>query len=294
MQTETIAKGAERAAPTLALKPLHPALGAEVGGIDLSQTLDDATFRAIESAWHEHGVLLFRKQSFDDLQQVAFAARFGELATTLKAYEGAKVHPALMFVTNEMRDGKYIGALPDGEMFFHSDMCYLERPLSASMLYAMALPPTGGNTLFAGMHAAFEALPADLARRVEGRLAVNSYEPGYGASNVRMRIETAPTEHTKTFAHPIVRTHPATGRKSLFVNRLMTESIVGLPRDESDALLKALFDHQEQAQFQYEHRWQLGDLLMWDNRCTLHARREFPATHLRKMRRVAVRGERPV
>jgi len=298
MQIEHIADDAELApqtqAQTVTVTPLHPALGAKVGGIDLSQALSEPAFDAIQSAWHAHGVLLFRNQALDDLQQVAFAERFGELAHTLKAYEGAKVHPALMFVTNEKKDGQYIGALPDGEMFFHSDMCYLERPLSAAMLYAMALPPTGGNTVFAGMYAAYEALPADLARRVEGRLAVNSYEPGYGASNIAMRIETARNEHTKSYAHPIVRTHPATGRKSLFVNRLMTESVVGLPRDESDALLKALFDHQEEPRFQYEHRWQLGDLLIWDNRCTLHARREFPATHLRKMRRVAVRGERPV
>jgi taurine dioxygenase len=294
MQMYSEARAATRSSRQLELRPLDAALGAEVRGVDLSQALGDAVFGEIERAWHAHGLLLFRGQSLDDLQQVAFASRFGELASTLKAYDGAQVHPALMFVTNEMKDGRYVGALPDGEMFFHSDMCYLERPLSASMLFAMALPPTGGNTVFASMVAAYDALPSDLARRIEGRLAVNSYEPGYGASNVRMRIHTAATAHTKSFAHPIVRTHPATGRKALYVNRLMTESIVDMPRAESDALLMALFDHQELPQFQYEHRWQLGDLLVWDNRCTLHARRDFPATHLRKMRRVAVRGERPV
>jgi taurine dioxygenase len=272
---------------------LAPALGAEVLGVDLAQPIDEGEFREIERAWHEHSVLLFREQTLGDLQQVAFAGRFGELAQTLKDYEGGKIHPALMFVTNEKRDGKYVGALPDGEMFFHSDMCYLERPLSLAMLYAMALPPEGGNTVFAGMHAAYDALPADLRGQLEGRLAVNSYEPGYGTSNVQMRIRASASAKAHWFAHPVIRTHPATGRKALYVNRLMTESIVGLPREESDALLLRVFEHQERPEFQYEHRWRVGDLVIWDNRCTLHARRDFPETHLRKLRRVAVRGERP-
>src|SRR5713226_4478708 len=236
---------------------LAPAIGAEVLGVDLSQPLEDAPFREIERAWHEHCIVLFRKQTLDDLQQVAFAARFGELAHTLKAYEGGKLHPALMYVTNEKKDGKYVGALPDGEMFFHSDMCYLERPLSAAMLYAIALPPEGGNTVFAGMHAAYETLPTELREQLEGRLALNSYEPGYGTSNVQMRLRAPASPTAHSFAHPVIRTHPATGRKALYVNRLMTESIVGLPRAESDALLLRVFEHQERPEFQYEHRWQL-------------------------------------
>src|SRR6266568_393128 len=214
--------------------------------MDLSQPMDDALFREIERAWHAHCILLFRGQTLDDLQQVAFASRFGELAHTLKAYEGGK------------------------------------------------LPPEGGNTIFASMYAACDALPPDLRQKLEGRLAVNSYEPGYGTSNVKMRIKTPAPPTASSFAHPVIRTHPATGRKALYVNRLMTECIVGVPREESDALLERVFDHQEQPQFQYEHRWQVGDLLIWDNRCTLHARKDFPATHLRKLRRVAVKGDRPV
>jgi len=276
------------------LRKLAPAIGAEVLDVDLSQPMDDALFRDIERAWHEHCVLLFRSQTLDGLQQVAFAARFGELAHTLKDYEGGKIHPALMYVTNEKKDGKYVGALPDGEMFFHSDMCYLERPLSAAMLFAIALPPEGGNTILASMYAACDALPADLREKLEGRLAMNSYEPGYGTSNVQMRIRAPASPTAHGFAHPVIRTHAATGRKALYVNRLMTEYIVGMPREESDALLERVFDHQEQPQFQYEHRWEAGDLVIWDNRCTLHARRDFPAMHLRKLRRVAVKGERPV
>ena len=271
---------------------LAPAIGAEVGGVDLSEAIDDGVFADIERAWHEHGVLLFRHQKLDDMQQVEFAQRFGELADTLKHYEGT-AHPAIMYVTNERKDGKYIGALPDGEMFFHSDMCYLEQPCMAAMLHAIAIPPEGGNTVFASMVAAYDTLPDELKSQLEGRLAMNSYEPGYGASNVKARMETSGTTYTRSYAHPILRTHPATGKKSLYVNRLMTEYIVDMPRAQSDELLKLLFDHQEQTQFQYEHRWQVGDVLIWDNRCTLHARRDFDDRHLRKLRRVTVKGEKP-
>ena len=277
----------------LRISQLAPAIGAEVLDVDLSQPIDDALFSDIERAWHEHSVLLFRRQTLDDLQQVTFAERFGELAHTLKDYAGGKIHPALMFVTNEKQDGKYVGALPDGEMFFHSDMCYRERPISATMLYAIAVPPEGGNTIFASTYAAYDALSAELRASIEGRLAVHTYEPGYDTSNVKMAMELPPSPTAHSFAHPIVRMHPATGRKALYVNRLMTASIVGLPKQESDALLRQLFEHQERLEYRYEHRWQVGDLVIWDNRCTLHARRDFPATHLRKLRRVAVRGERP-
>ena len=271
---------------------LAPAIGAEIGGIDLSEAMDDGVFIDIERAWHEHGVLLFRHQKLDDMQQVEFAQRFGELAHPLKQYEGIS-HPAIMYVTNERKDGKYIGALPDGEMFFHSDMCYLEQPCMAAMLYAIAIPPEGGNTVFASMYAAYDALSDEFKLQLAGLMAMNSYEPGYGSSNVKARMETSGTTYTRSYAHPIIRTHPATGKRSLYVNRLMTEYIVDMPRAQSDELLKQLFDHQEQQQFQYEHRWQVGDVLIWDNRCTLHARRDFDDRHLRKLRRVTVKGEKP-
>jgi taurine dioxygenase len=279
--------------PDLDIRPLAPVIGAEVSGVDASRPMDEATFRAVERAWHAHCVLLFRGQTLDDLQQVAFAERFGELAHTLKRYDSSQAHPAIMYITNEKKDGTYIGALPDGEMYFHSDMCYLEQPCMAALLFAIAVPPSGGETIFANMYAAYDALPDRLKARIDGRFARHAYEPGYGASNVRMRIHTPSSDVTRAYTHPIVRTHPATGRKSLYVNRLMTEAVEGLPKEESDALLVELFDHQEQRQFQYAHAWRSGDLLIWDNRCTLHARRDFDATHLRKMRRVTVKGEKP-
>ena len=289
----TVADPIQIARSGMTVQKLAPLIGAEIGGIDLSAPMDAQTFKAIENVWHDHGVLLFRGQNLDDLQQVEFAQRFGELAQTLKHYEGIS-HPAIMYVTNEKKDGKYIGALPDGEMFFHSDMCYLERPCMAAMLYAIAIPPEGGNTVFASMYAAYDALSDEFKFQLAALMAMNSYEPGYGSSNVKARIETSGTRYTRSYAHPIFRTHPATGKKSLYVNRLMTEYIVDMPRPQSDELLKQLFNHQEQEQFQYEHRWQVGDVLIWDNRCTLHARRNFDDRHLRKLRRVTVKGEKPL
>ena len=274
------------------LRKLAPHVGAEIIGVDLAATIAEETFAEIERAWHDHGVLLFRGQKLDDLQQVAFAERFGPLAHTLKHFEGT-AHPAIMYITNEKKDGKYIGALPDGEMYFHSDMCYLEQPCMAALLHAIAIPPEGGETIFASMYAAYDSLPADLKSQLEGKLAMNSYEPGYGASNVQARINTRASEVTRSFAHPVFRTHPDTGRRSIYVNRLMTEYIVGMPRADSDALLKRVFDHQEQARFQYAHAWRPGDLVMWDNRSAIHARNDFPGDERRMLRRVTVLGEKP-
>jgi taurine dioxygenase len=276
---------------TIRARPLSPALGAEIRGVDLSQPLDDAAFEILRNYWHEHCVLCIPDQVLGELDQVRFAERFGELAATLHEYESGKGHPAIMYVTNEQKDGKYVGALPDGEMYFHSDMCYLERPSMATLLYAMVIPAEGGNTLFANTYQAYDALPEQTRQRIDGLKAVNTYDPGnsdYAA--MRTRIQASPT--ARSYAQPMVCIHPATGKKALYVNRLMTEYIVGMPREESNALLESLFDHQEQPQFIYEHRWTPGELVIWDNRCTLHARRYFSADQLRKLRRVTVKGEK--
>jgi taurine dioxygenase len=279
-----------QAASGLRFRPLSPALGAEILGVDLSQPMDNATFEAIRDIWHEHCVVCLRGQNLGEMEQVRFGQRFGELAETLHEYESGKGHPALMYVTNERKDGKYVGALPDGEMYFHSDMCYLERPSMATMLYAMVIPSVGGNTLFANMYKAYETLPPETRERIAGLKAVNTYDPGRSNyATMRTRIEQA-SPSARSYAQPMVYTHPATGRKALYINRLMTESIVGMPREESNALLESLFDHQEQPQFVYEHRWTPGDVVIWDNRCTLHARTHFSADELRKLRRVTVKG----
>ncbi|CAN5741087.1 TauD/TfdA family dioxygenase [soil metagenome] len=280
------------AAPAFDVKPLSAALGARVTGVDASKPIDPGTFTAIRDAWYEYGVVCLPGQRLDELEQVRFGELFGELATTQGEYAISKSHPAIMYVTNEKKDGKYVGALPDGEMYFHSDMCYVERPSMATMLYAMSIPGSGGNTLFANMYKAYDALPDATRRLIENLRAVNSYEPGTSAPMVQTRSQSTASDHVRSFAQPMVCTHPVTGKKALYVNRLMTEYVVGVPRDESDALLASLFELQEQPQFVYEHRWTPGDLLIWDNRCMLHARADFDANELRKLRRITVKGDR--
>jgi taurine dioxygenase len=172
-------------------------------------------------------------------------------------------------------------------MMFHSDQCYLETPCMASMLYAMEIPSRGGNTLFANMYRAYDTLPGSLKAELQGARAVNAYDY---SNNPTQRARISDGLHA---VHPVVRTHPETGRKALYVNRLMTQKIVGMDDAQSDQLLGRLFDHLENPEWIYEHAWRPGDLLMWDNRCTAHARQDFDASERRLLRRCVVLGDQP-
>jgi taurine dioxygenase len=275
--------------PTFALRPLSPALGAEIVGVDLSEEIEDHIFEQIRDAWHRNLVILLRGQELSEEDQVRFAEKFGPPAV-IHTKQFVRNHPAVMLISNIREDGKPIGALPDGEMHFHTDQCHQERPAMASMLYALEVPSTGGNTLFANGYAAYATLPDGVKRRIEGRKALNAYDYDSAATKRGTRL----ADGVPSCVHPVVRTHPATGRKALYVNRLMTVRIEGLPEAESNELLATLFDHQERREFIYEHVWRPGDLLMWDNRCTLHARTDFSANERRLMRRVTILGEKPV
>jgi taurine dioxygenase len=275
--------------PQLQTLALTPAIGAEIIGVDLSAPLSDETFAKVLDCWHDNLVILFRDQHLSEDDQVRFGERFGPPAVSHTQRYTTK-NPAVMLISNIRENGQPIGALPDGEMHFHTDQCYQERPAMASILYALEIPSQGGNTLFANAYLAYETLPAAMKQRIEGRNALNAYD----YDNASMKRGTKLGEGVPSYWHPIVRTHPATGRKALYVNRLMTVAIEGLPDAESDALLGALFDHQEQPQFIYEHVWRPHDLLMWDNRCTLHARTDFSAAERRLMRRLTILGEKPV
>jgi taurine dioxygenase len=284
-------RNAHAAKAELQTVPLSPAIGAEIIGIDLRRPVEELLFERIRHLWHEHGVLLFRGQMLEEENQVAFAERFGPLGRVINKHDGVALarHPSVMFISNVRQDGKLIGALPDGEMYFHSDQCYVERPSMATMLYSIEVPRAGGNTLFGNMYRAYETLPAEIKQRLEGMKALFVYDyagnPTQRASAVRADAPSC--------VHPVVRTHPETGRKALYVNRLMTDHIIGVARDDSEQLLQYLFDHQEQRQFVYEHVWRPGDLLLWDNRCTLHARTDFDASERRLLRRVAILGDKP-
>jgi taurine dioxygenase len=289
METQSARAGASMPPPAFSVRPLSAALGAEIVGVPLNQNVDERTFAQIRDAWHEHLVILLRDQELSEDDQVRFAEKFGPPAV-IHTKQFVRNHPAVMLISNIREDGRPIGALPDGEMHFHTDQCHQERPAMASMLYAIEVPRAGGNTLFANGYKAYETLPEAIKVRIAGRKALNAYDYDTAA----MKRGTRLAEGVPSYLHPVVRTHPATGRKALYVNRLMTVRIEGLPEDESDELLDTLFAHQERREFVYEHVWRPGDLLMWDNRCTLHARTDFSPDERRLMRRVTILGEKPV
>src|SRR5258706_9197820 len=275
-------------ASSIRTRPLAAAIGAEIMGVDLRGPLSDRTFRQIQDVWHDNLVILLRDQKLTEGDQVRLAERFGPLAT-IHTKQFVRSHPAVMLISNIREDGKPIGALPDGEMHFHSDQCHQEKPATASLLYALEVPSQGGNTLFANAYRAYETLPDSVKRRIEGRKALNAYDYDNAATRRGTRIK----EGVPFYAHPVVRTHPGTGRKALYVNRLMTVRIEEMAEQESEDILQTLFDHQEQRQFIYEHIWRPGDILMWDNRCALQARTDFSADERRLLRRVTILGEKP-
>jgi len=275
--------------PALGVRPLSSALGAEILGLDLRDDIDARVFAQIRDAWHQNLVIVLRGQNMSEEDQVRFAEKFGPPAM-IHTKQFVRNHPAVMLISNIREDGKPIGALPDGEMHFHTDQCHQERPAMASMLYALEVPRAGGNTLFANGYTAYETLPPEIKRRIDGRKALNAYDYETAATKRGTRL----SQSVPSYAHPVVRTHPPTGRKALYVNRLMTVRIEGLPAQESEDLLAMLFDHQERREFIYEHVWRVGDLVIWDNRCTLHARTDFSPDERRLMRRVTILAEKPV
>jgi alpha-ketoglutarate-dependent taurine dioxygenase len=270
------------------ISPLSDALGAAITGIDLSRELTPGTVADLLKAWCDHLILVFPDQRLSEAEQERFCRYFGELELVRSAALDAD-HPHTLLITN-VRDTGMQTALEEGEMQFHHDQCYYERPCDGSTLYAMEVPETGGNTLFANCCRAYELLPADIKRRIEGRRALNYYDYG---GNPTLRPD-ATNPDAPQWSHPVVRTHDVTGRKALFVNRLMTIRIDGMDPAESDELLGQLFDAIEKSDNIYEHRWNIGDLMMWDNRCSVHARTHFDPADRRMMRRVTIRGAEPV
>jgi taurine dioxygenase len=278
----------------LTVTPLSRACGAEIGGVDLTKELSAETVRAIKHAWGEHLVLVFRGQSITQEQQLRFASYFGELGDRKQApaplrgrAEGIQQdNKKILLVTNIKVDGQPIGAFGEGEFWFHIDSGYTPRPYKYTFLYALELPSTGGNTMFSNMYKAYEAVPAALKETLKGKKALHIHE--YKRSEkADLSADISGIPH---FHHPVFITHPDTGRKTLFVDRLMTARIEGLDPNESDAILEELYTIGERREFIFEHVWKLGDFLMWDNRCTIHARTDFPKSERRLLRRCTVDG----
>ncbi len=279
---------------TITVTPISPALGAEITGIDLRGELDDATFTAIEEAWHQYLVILFRGQQLSEADHLRFARRFGELALRNRPADAVNESddhdPAVMLITNIRENGEPIGSLPDGEMTMHSDMAYLKVPCKATMLYAIDVPSTGGDTVFANLYKAYDALTPELRDRLAGHRALQVYS--YGSTDpAQNERNTEERGGALSQDHPLFVTHPATGKLALFVSRLMTTEIIGLDADENRQMLDDMFDLTERDDFVYAHKWRPGDLLMWDNRCTIHGRTDFDPAERRLLRRLTVVGE---
>jgi taurine dioxygenase len=270
----------------LTVKRLAGAIGAEIGGITLSPDLPEAVIAQLRSLWLEHGVVFFRDQQHLDAPALAaFARRFGEVVE-YPFVKGLPEAPEVIPIVKLENEATNFGGL------WHTDTAYLERPPMATMLIAREVPPYGGDTLFASGYAAYETLSPGLKRLLDPLRAVNSSAKADVTKTREDRLKDSARDGAKTVyesEHPVVRTHPETGRKALYLGRRANARIEGVPPQESEALLDALWSHAVDEAVTWHHRWQPGDLLVWDNRCTLHRATPFESTtHVRDMRRSTV------
>lgn len=280
----------------LAIKNLAAPLGAEIAGIDLSESLTRAEIEAIEVAWRERLVVVFRGQILSDPQLIAFSRNFGELDPPGPNPYGQpfnKQHPELNVISNVIENGKPIGNLGDGEAMWHADMTYVDVPPKAAILHALEVPPpeAGGNTYFANMFAAHESLPADLKKVVEDKIAVHDASRNSAGMLRKGYKEVTDVRETVGAHHPLVRADPKTGRKALFLGRRPNAYVLGLGVGESEALLDALWAHATQTRFVMCHEWKVGDLLIWNNLSVLHRRDPFDPTTRRVMHRSQIKGD---
>lgn len=264
-------------------RPLSDALGLEIQDLDLKSALGANIAAELTQLLHRHGVLLFRGQDLDGEAQLRFARLFGEVISVSHDETPAMYR----YVANCEVEGDK-GILPDGPVDCHYDACFRARPYKILQLMALTVPSQGGETVFRSGWRAFEALPEALKAQIQSLHALNAY--WLGATH---RAENPIRSDSLQQVYPVVTLHPDTGRPVLYVNRLMTQHIVGMAERDSDRLLEALFDHLEQPEFAYAHQWSVGDLIMWDNRCVAHSRRGFPADETRILRRILLAGEAP-
>jgi taurine dioxygenase len=261
--------------------PLSDALGAEVRGLDVRRITPDVA-KELYEGWLRHHVLVIHGDVISEDELIEFGKCFGPLEKARKQSPLA-TRPEIMVISNIREGGQPVGALPDGELSFHFDRIHQKVPNKAGVLHALEIPDRGGETMFANMCRAYETLPQRTRDRLEGLTALNTYEYGQTHAEKKTLSDGAPTA-----VHPVVRTIPESGKRSLYVCRLMTDRINGLADGESRALLDELCDHVENPRLRYEHAWRRGDILIWDNRCTIHARKDFDGAQRRLMKRVTV------
>ena len=271
---------------TLDIRRLTPGFGAEVRIDDIAR-FDEAAFSALRDLWVTHGILLFRDQELSEGAQTALSRSFGELEIHVRTEYLSPDFPEILFVSNMQKaNGEPLGILADRDVGWHYDQIYLPKPALGSLLYAVKVPPEGGRTYFADMAAAYEALPDDLKQRIEGRRAVQSYEH----FNRSYSVPTSKTQKARTrdVTHPMVRTHPYSKRKSLYICPGMTTEIIGLPETESRDILDRLFEFSVRPEFVYAHDWKAGEGILWDNARTMHRRDPFDGRHPRLMKRTTI------
>ena len=269
-------------------------VGAEIKGVDLTR-LSDAGFEVVYRAWLEHSVLLFRDLTLSDAQLISFSRRFGELDLAPVQETGRRFvqgMPELYVISNVVEDGRPIGSLGSGEAVWHTDMSYLEDPPIASILYALEVPAAGGDTAFVNMYSVYEALPDALKRSIS-KLRVKhdgTYNSG-GYVREGVRESDDPRESAGTF-HPLVCTHPETSRRVLYLGRRRNAYVEGFDLADSDALLDELWGYVDRKEFTWQNVWRVGDLVLWDNRCTMHRRDPFDASDRRVMHRTQIKGRK--
>lgn len=273
-------------AKSLEVRPLAETFGAEVLGVTISRDMDPDVFNEIKALWLRYELLLFRDQQIEKEDLIAFSRMIGPLEIHLREEWLNKTHPEILQISNIRENGKPTGALADGEVGWHFDQIYLPKPAIASLLYSVKIPPVGGGTHFVDMTAAYARLPRHLKDVVDGRTALQSYV----AFNRMYSTDTNAKQKNLTpdLTHPLVRTHPYTGRRALYICPGMTIAITGLPEDESRSVLDELFAWTTREEFIYRHEWRVADGLLWDNACTMHRRDDFDGQHERLMYRTTI------
>lgn len=280
----------------LELLPLSESIGVEVRGVDLHAPLPRETFAALRQALSENSLLLFRGQRVSPEAQIAFSRRLGPLEHHVLSQFNLPGHPEIYVVSNIVENGRHIGA-HGGSKEYHSDLAYMAEPSLGSVFRCVECPAEGGETAFASMFAAYDALPDSLRRKVEGRTAVYDYVWSYERRHLARRGPLTEEQKAKTppVEQPAVRVHPETGRKALFVSDIWVRHFDGMGEEESQALARDLVDFATQPNFVYTHPWRPDDILVWDNRSSMHKACPFDEENSRRlMYRTTVKGDRPI
>ena len=291
------------------IHPFAAALGADIAGVDIRAPLSGEDRDAIRRAWLDNLVLRFRDMPMDDAQHMAFTRQFGELeynpakliekqygVATGQSGRRREVAPEISVISNIVEDGKAIGGLGDGEAFWHTDSSFVDVPPTASLLRSLECPPpsAGGSTYFLNCYAAYEALPDATKRRIDGMTMIHAATHSSGGKAHKGFETVSDLSQVPGARQPMVRTHPETGRKALFLGRRINAYVVGLSVEQSEELLDELWAHATQDRFTWRQDWRVGDLVWWDNRCAMHRRDAFDPASRRLMHRTQLKGTRPV